>query len=84
MGRQGVAPGADGVVGLALVEEDRRLAFPDDELGAEFELAGTGFRNPVHQFPAAVVKPLDYLQKNQIVSTHKFPRFLSLEPLFSG
>ena len=69
--RQGVAAGPEGVEGLALVEEDGRLALAHGELGAVFDLAGALLGEAVDKLLPRLVEPLQYFQKNEIVGPHR-------------
>jgi hypothetical protein len=66
-----VASGTKGTNGLSLVEEDCGLAFPDNQLGPEFDFTGAFFRQTVNQFLSSVVKPLQYFKINQVVGSHE-------------
>ncbi len=70
-GRERVPPRPEGVVGLALVEEDGRLALPHGKLGAVLDLARALPGDPVHQFLPRLVEPLQHFQENEIVRPHR-------------
>jgi len=63
----------EGVISPAVVKENGSLAFPDDHLGAPFDLSRTLLGNPVDQLLSRFVEPLDDFQKNDVVCAHGSP-----------
>ncbi len=62
--------GAVGVVGLALIEEYGRLAFPYRKLRAVFYLARPVIRDPVDEDLAGAVEPFYDLEEYYVVRAH--------------
>ena len=59
-----MASRAESIIGFAVVKEDGGLAFADGQLGAPFDLAGTGLGDAMDQFLSRFVKPFNNLKKN--------------------
>ena len=67
---QGVSAGAENPHGLALIEEDRRLALAHRELGAPLDLPRTLLGQTVNDLLARLVEPFQVFQEKDIPVGH--------------
>jgi len=70
---EGMASGAERVIGLAVIEKDGGLAFSDGHLRAPLDFAGTRLRDAMNQLFSRFIEPFDHFQKNDIVGSHGSP-----------
>ena len=76
-GGEGVAPGLEHVVRLAVAEEHRPLGLPDDQLRADLELAGPLFGDPVDHLVPVLVHVFDDLCKSHLLPPHPGDQMLA-------